>query len=548
MSPPAPAWIDAPDDAVCCVGAQPRTFAQLRRDVAALARHLGPPGPIERALLCQDRYGMAVGLLACWSRGETVVLPLNHAPEVLSALARAMPLLHDGVHPEGVDLSAWLDQPQGPAPALCPPPTDRVVVRLSTSGSTGEVQLHDKTGGQLLREVAVLGATFGVTQADRVVATIPPHHIYGLLFTILLPLTHGAAFHHDSPLFVEAVQARLREVGATVLVSVPAHLRGLQGAGDAAFADLRRIFSSGAPLPEATAHAFAQTLGCRVTEVFGSTETGGIAWRCRPDRETWRPLPGVQVTADDEGRLQLTSPFLPPDAPPVHTGDDRVEVLPDGTFRHLGRVDDVVKIASKRVALRAVEHTLLALEGVEDAVVVPRTLPNGRTRLEALVVSAGPDVPTMRRWLAQHFDQVAVPRIHLVARLPRTPHGKLRHADVLALLTGPSPVPTTASVPVHLPADHPAFEGHFPGEPVFPAVAQLHDLVLPQVHRTWPDLGACIRMSRVKFSAVLAPGDDVQVDLTRAEGAHTVRFTLRRDTTVCSSGQLHHAPSTPDAP
>ena len=66
---------------------------------------------------------------------------------------------------------------------------------------------------------------------------------------------------------------------ANVLVSVPAHLHALATLRPAPCPPLRRIFSSGAALDAATGSAVAKLAGIPVTEVLGSSETGGIAWR-----------------------------------------------------------------------------------------------------------------------------------------------------------------------------------------------------------------------------------------------------------------------------
>ncbi|MFY0542162.1 AMP-binding protein [Nannocystis pusilla] len=70
---------------------------------------------------------------------------------------------------------------------------------------------------------------------------------------------------------------------ATVLVSTPAHLRGLTVLTRGDLPPLSRVFSSGAPLPRATADELLTKLGLQVTEVYGSSETGGIGWRRHED-------------------------------------------------------------------------------------------------------------------------------------------------------------------------------------------------------------------------------------------------------------------------
>ncbi|MCB9680134.1 MAG: AMP-binding protein [Alphaproteobacteria bacterium] len=546
--PPIP-LLPHPAEAVVC--AHPvRTAATLTRHVARVAAALGPV-VAERAVLCQGRYAFCVGLLACWSRGETVVLPLNHTPAVLAALLDRIPVLVDGDGP-GWDVRPVLDEDDDADAVLTPlrrPAPDQVLVRLSTSGSTGDVRLHAKTAAQLLGEADALAGVFlRGPRAPVVVATIPPHHIYGLLFGVLLPLVAGGAFHDDTPLFPEAVGARVRGLQAGVLVTVPAHLRTLTDAQPVDMASVRTVFSSGAPLPGPTADAMRSRFGVHVTEVFGSTETGGIAWRRRADGEAWTPLPGVTVTADADGRLLLASPFTAASEPRPRPCDDRIAPLPDGRFLHLGRLDDVVKVASKRVSLGSVTQALLSAPGVTDAVVVATDAPGGRTLLHALVVAADADVTTVRRFLRDRFDAVAVPRLHLVPALPRDAQGKLPRARVMEVLAARTaeraadvaPPPTQIRRPLVVPPEGPWYDGHFPDAPVLPGVALLAVLVLPALAEAWPDLGPCHEVRRVRFREVLAPGDHVTLSATR-DGA-SVRFDVRRDDRSCTSGTLGFAP------
>jgi 3-hydroxyacyl-[acyl-carrier-protein] dehydratase len=90
---------------------------------------------------------------------------------------------------------------------------------------------------------------------------------------------------------------------------------------------------------------------------------------------------------------------------------------------------------------------------------------------------------------------------------------------------------------VHVRQDAPQFDGHFPGEPVLPAVAQLCDLVLPEVQWAWPDLTRLVGSPRLKFNRLIAPGDDLTLTLERASEP-VVRFELRHAGGPCASGAL----------
>jgi len=443
------------DDAIVVDGeAGSRTVGELRRDVLAVAGHLPPAREgSEIVVVCGDRYHFAVGVLAAWEAGHGVALPPNTQPEVVRNLSRRSAvtlLLHDTDASEGADLRAWLADPEAKVEGvedgrrLRPIAEARHIATVYTSGTTGDHQACAKSAGQLLGEARVLGQTFDISGAERVLATVPPHHIYGLLFGILMPLLAGASFIRDTPFHAETVAATARRGGATILVSVPVHLRSLTVLEGGSMPALRRVFSSGAKLPPATAAALIDKHGIRATEVFGSSETGGIAWRVSETcREPWRPLPGIRVDVDVRGRLLLDSPFVPPGEARPYVGGDRIELV-EGGFNLLGRSDGIIKIGSKRVSLAEVENRLLALPGVIDGAIAAVAVAGARGHelIAAVVVrpptprdegrSASEWIAALRTGLREWFDPVVVPRrIKIVDRLPREANGKLRRQRLL---------------------------------------------------------------------------------------------------------------------
>ncbi|MBW2464259.1 MAG: hypothetical protein JRH11_21600 [Deltaproteobacteria bacterium] len=88
---------------------------------------------------------------------------------------------------------------------------------------------------------------------------------------------------------------------------------------------------------------------------------------------------------------------------------------------------------------------------------------------------------------------------------------------------------------VGVPADLRYFEGHFPGDPIVPGIAQLV-LAERAVRRAHEDLGAPRGVRRLKFSARIDPGDQLEIALTRTPGK--VRFILYRGEVECSRGTL----------
>ncbi|MFK7991977.1 MAG: class I adenylate-forming enzyme family protein [Sandaracinaceae bacterium] len=424
------------------------TAAELCGHVEGIAELLpDAPAGAEILVICRDRYRFAVAMLACWSRGYAVALPPNPQLETIRSLrAGVETVIHDvdgvdkGIDVRDAQVVAAARGKVGRVPFSVFPqlPAQQRLATVYTSGSTGAHTACPKTAGQLLGEARALVELFAIAPNTRVAPMVPPHHIYGLLFGVLMPLISGGSFFRRTPLHAGEV-ARVLESGAGVLVSVPAHLRGLRVAEPGELPPIGRVFSSAAPLSTRVAQMVESRFQWAVTEVLGSSETGGIAWRQSGGRGPWAALPGVEVSADEEGLLRLHSPFLSPDEPRPYQGADRIEMLPDGRFLHRGRADGVLKIGGVRVSLAEVERRLTELPGVQDAAVLGKEVGGARGyEVWAAVVAPERTVPELKKDLRAWLGPMAIPRrLRNVARLPRNEAGKLPRAALLALLEAP---------------------------------------------------------------------------------------------------------------
>lgn len=94
------------------------------------------------------------------------------------------------------------------------------------------------------------------------------------------------------------------------------------------------------------------------------------------------------------------------------------------------------------------------------------------------------------------------------------------------------------TVSIHVPSDLRYLEGHFPGDPIVPGVAQVVSLAEAQARRAWPELPFATGIKRLKFMEALRPGDELALALTFDRGEKRVGFAIHRDGTECSRGTL----------
>ncbi len=505
-----------------------------------------PPGDV--AVYDEDASEFAAALFGAWQAGRTPWLPGDVLPSTLERLATQTRVRIGGL-PDA--LAAGASGDPGALLAL-DPKACRLV--LYTSGSTGEPSAIGKSLEQLDREVDALESAFGQRLGKaQVQGTVSHQHIYGLLFRVLWPLSAGRAFAPRRLAFNEQLTALGGQ--AVALVASPAHLKRLPANQDwsGLAGSLRAVFSSGGPLPPDAALDVRRLWGQAAIEVFGSTETGGVAWRAPGGEQApWQVLPGVQWRIE-QGRLHLRSPHLGHED--WLATQDRAEASPLGGFVLLGRADRIVKIEERRISLEAIEAALLDSPWVAEARVVP--LPGHRILLGAAIVPTpagraaldeegrGAWVNRLREALSGRIDAIAWPRRwRLLDALPADARGKTPQRDLLALFRPHMPAPSwqersTDRVRLQLDVDPglAAFDGHFPQAAILPGVALL-DWATRLGRQAFPAAGEFAGMDAVKFQHLVRPGDRLDVELTWQAAKGQLAFRFSSATGVHASGRM----------
>lgn len=419
-------------------GREPITRDRFLRDLSALQARL-PDRPYVLNH-CDDRYHFLVGLAAAAMRGQISLFPSNRVPAVLAQLKLEYPgmyCLSDQSDPEEAALmEVCAYDSQGRAspsvePAFAP---EKVLAIAFTSGSTGIPKRYPKRWGAFVHEARIAGQRLALNPAGggQVLATVPAQHMYGFVYSVIMPAQWGYAIGAERPFYPEdirrAVAARTQPV---VLVTTPVHIRACVLDG-VELAPLDFILSSTAPLDGLLAARAEALYGCVVQEFYGSTETGAIASRRQARGEVWRTFGDIRVASSDQG-FRIEAPYLPE---PMILGD-QVEVRNEREFLLHGRNTEIVKVAGKRVALGDLNRLLLAIDGVVDATFFLPSVDEGvrEPRLTAFVVAPGRTREQILDALRQHIDPVFLPRpLRLVSVLPRNATGKLPRGSLLELL------------------------------------------------------------------------------------------------------------------
>jgi acyl-coenzyme A synthetase/AMP-(fatty) acid ligase len=398
-------------------------------------------GPIGVAFAQQGP--ILAALLAGWSTGRRVLLidpGLKREADVVLRNVSGIRIYTDRPSAdERIDLGDVFAS-CGPATTvptwLALPRDQQPFASLLTSASTGENKVIEKLGFQMFRQAEDLSSVLAMPEQGRVLSFVPPYHLLGFFYGLVLPLVQGAETVLATELTGAAMVELLGKYRPDLVVGTATHYRFLVRAArpQAVLPSTTVYLSSGAPLDPAVAEAFASRFGTSVRDFYGSTELGGVAYRAHP--ASYQAMPGVRWRIDAEtAALDIQSPWSSA-APDVWLStDDAAEPADDGGFRLLGRRDHVVKVGGKRFSTVEVEQVLRTMPGVSEVAVFPYAR-FGEPALAAALApeaSASLDPVAVRAFLAERLATYKLPRsISILACLPHGSHDKIDYKALQA--------------------------------------------------------------------------------------------------------------------
>ena len=280
---------------------------------------------------------------------------------------------------------------------------------VQSSDTTDAAKLHRHAIADLMEEARDFASLVG--HRYRVVAFLPPQHIYGLMWTALVPEMLGA------PVFRASLAKHIDLRAGDLIVAVPHQWRALSRR-DRFPGDIIGI-SAGDPMEDADAEVLMAKGLIRLINVYGASETGGIAFREAPSRD-YMLLRRWRFDQDRAG----TDRIIPADGAVVSL-PDRITRFGD-RFRLDGRHEQAVQVGGVNVSPDAVARLLCEHDSVAEAAVRLRS--NGR--LKAFLVPrngvpAETIVATVSAYAVTRLPAPARPVAYNVGvSLPRGPLGK----------------------------------------------------------------------------------------------------------------------------
>ena len=277
-------------------------------------------------------------------------------------------------------------------------------ITFFTSGSTGEPTPATHAFANHEQEVTALADIFHGRK--RVVSFVPRHHIYGFLFSILLPKALGIEVKWAVPLPTPGLIESLQE--KDLIVAFPLFWEKFKEMGIQFSRELHGVTSTG-PCPAKTIHALKQNGLERMYEIYGSSETGGVGYRENPT-SGYTLLP-FWARTNDKSCLQRTHSNQ---GNQKCTLQDLLKWNGTTTFTPIRRTDNAVQVAGINVYPILVRETLLKHPSINDCA-VRLMRPEEGTRLKVLIVLNDKDCDfkdiesSIRKWAKSRLSSYELP-------------------------------------------------------------------------------------------------------------------------------------------
>ncbi|MFI9591693.1 benzoate-CoA ligase family protein [Nonomuraea sp. NPDC052265] len=362
----------------------------------------------------------------------------------------------------GVPVCLWSDLLEAGRGATGPYDTwpDSPALWLHTSGTTGAPKAVMHRHGALRDVHEAYGRqVLGIRPEDRCLSVAPLSSAYGLGNSMIFPLAEGATTILDPARPAPGgVVERVLEERPTLFFAGPsfyAALLAAQAPADA-FASVRLAVSAGEALPPELHRRLTDRFGVDVIDGLGSAESLHIFVSNRPGRA--RPAGSGTVVPGYEVRLLDDSGAPVPDGEPGHlyvrgdsiatgywcrasatrqafqgewlrTGDTCARDA-DGSYRYLGRADDLIRAGGVRVSPMEAESRLLEHASVAECAMIAHVGADGLEKPVACVVPAPGrpiDAEELIAFCGEGPSALERPREVLVLdELPKTATGKIQ--------------------------------------------------------------------------------------------------------------------------
>ncbi|MBR5304008.1 MAG: acyl-CoA synthetase [Candidatus Gastranaerophilales bacterium] len=414
-----------------------------------------------------------------------------------------------------------------------------VYVQFFTSGSSGLKKKVVKSLWNLIKEGQDLADEFGFVKGLEFVSTTTLNHLFGMTFHLMLPLNSGGVINTDRINYPENINDE-----NLVLVSSPSFLDKMAKYAETPSVKLNTVFTAGAKLKDAT---FDYMLGLskNVVEIYGSTESGVIAFRQNPQYNL-KIFKNVRIVLLGNS-AEISTPYSFEEKNVVN---DEIELLTGREMKVVGRTDRVLKIMEKRISAEEVEKELALNSFVQDAYCLKygeklACLVALTREGKEFVISFG--VSELKKNLKTFLDnkfEIIPQKWKFIDEIPKNINGKIDKVKIenlfdinlsLPLILDRKYSEKEAVIQLYFYHNCNFFKGHFENYPVLPGVVQLYfaSFFAKDAFNVECTSG---QFRKIKFSNLIKPDKVIFLRLEHTERG--VVYSYFDEENTYSSGQL----------
>ena len=370
---------------------------------------------------------------------------------------------------------------------------------LYTSGTTGKPKgvLHTQAG-YLLYAYQTFKWIFDIKDNDTYWCTADIGWITGHSYIIYGPLANGATtlMYEGAPVYPnpDRFWKIVEKHKITIFYTAPTAIRALMKYGDkwpkaCSLESLRLLGTVGESInPEAWIWYY-EVIGnkkCPIVDTWWQTETGGILITPLPGVTPLKPgsatlpFPGIvpdvlredgsRTKVDEGGYLVIKKPWPGmlrtvwrnpkryeetyfDKFKNIYLAGDSARIDKDNYFWILGRLDDVIKVASHRIGSAEVESHIVSHKSVAESAVVP--IPDeikGQAIYAFVVLNKGVKATDnlkkdIIKHVAENMGHIAKPeKLQFAEDLPKTRSGKIMRRILKAIAEGNKDIGTTTTL------------------------------------------------------------------------------------------------------
>ena len=418
--------------------------------------------------------------------------------------------------------------------------TENQVLEFYTSGSTSSKgKCVKKTLQNLLKETDDLYQELKLNENLEFISTTTLEHVYGFTFYCMLPLNKGGIINLDRINYPEDIK-----VNNAVLITTPSFLESLKKYEAKVDVKPKIIISAGSRLSDET-FKYARKLSERVIDLYGSTETGSIAYRESYKTNYMKLFPGIHIISTLNNETKLSTDYS---YDSIQVIGDRMKVRGGDKIEPLGRADRVLKVQEKRILAEDIENEMKKSELVSDCYVFENSCKIASLTVltekgqEFVIKNGGVELKKLLKTSLNDKFEVVPQRWKFIDEIPRTQRGKIdtsRATELFDLnLSLPLVLSRTcekdvAEFELRFLRSSNFFQGHFEGMPILAGVVQFFyaNFFIKEAFGINCSQG---QIRKVKFSNIIRPDQIIRLRLMKT--GSNISFKYEDDNKVYSSG------------